>query len=115
MEIETEDLLETRGPASLAYAAETNKDPQTRRKGRTSAKLNHKQTNKQTNKHRDHNKGCHEPWGDSNLMIYFMCTGVRVPAVRSPEPGVIDSCEVPYGCGELNPWSSKRAASALIH
>ena len=42
-----------------------------------------------------------------------MCIGVRVPAVRSPETGVTDSCELTCGCWELNPWPSERAASAL--
>lgn len=60
----------------------------------------------------------------------FMCMGVLpvcipVPHVysahRRPEevgsPGivVIDSCELPRECWELNPGSFRRAASALNH
>lgn len=46
---------------------------------------------------------------------YVQCPRNPAEGIRSPETGITDSCELPWGFWEPNPGSSGRAASTFNH
>jgi hypothetical protein len=47
------------------------------------------------------------------IYFYFMCIGVLPACIESPGTRVVDSCEMPCGCWELNLGSLKEQPMLL--